>query len=82
MAMIRSFTVGNGDMFYIKHDSDSFTIIDCQLFGEHKEWLVDELIQELEARASHASFPHTLMKTICRELSILTEGCLFKISML
>ncbi len=46
MAMIRSFTVGNGDMFYIKHDTDNFTIIDCQLFGEHKEWLVDELIQE------------------------------------
>ncbi len=46
MAMIRSFTVGNGDMFYIKHDSDNFTIIDCQLFGDHKEWLVEELIKE------------------------------------
>jgi beta-lactamase superfamily II metal-dependent hydrolase len=43
MAMIRSFTVGNGDMFYIKHYGDNFTIIDCQLFGEHKEWLVEEL---------------------------------------
>lgn len=51
MAMIRSFTVGNGDMFYIKHDSDNFTIIDCQLFGEHKEWLVDELIQESKDKA-------------------------------
>lgn len=46
MSMIRSFTVGNGDMFYIKHNSDNFTIIDCQLFGDHKKWLVDELIQE------------------------------------
>ncbi|MDB6454202.1 hypothetical protein [Falsirhodobacter sp. 20TX0035] len=46
MAMIRSFTVGNGDMFYIKHNSDNFTIIDCQLFGDHKEWLVDELKKE------------------------------------
>lgn len=46
MAMVRSFTVGNGDMFYIKHNSDNFTIIDCQLFGDHKEWLVDELIKE------------------------------------
>lgn len=50
MAMIRSFTVGNGDMFYIKHDSDNFTIIDCQLFGDHKEWLVDELIQESKGK--------------------------------
>lgn len=46
MAMIRSFTVGNGDMFYIKHNTDNFTIIDCQLFGDHKEWLVEELKQE------------------------------------
>lgn len=37
-------------MFYIKHDSDNFTIIDCQLFGEHKEWLVDELIQESKGK--------------------------------
>lgn len=46
MATIRSFTVGNGDMFYIKHNSDNFTIIDCQLFGDHKEWLVKELKEE------------------------------------
>ena len=39
MPLVRSFTVGNGDMFYIKHGSDNFTIIDCQLFGDHKEWL-------------------------------------------
>jgi len=33
-------------MFYIKHNSDNFTIIDCQLFGDHKKWLVDELKRE------------------------------------
>lgn len=36
-------------MFYIKHNSDNFTIIDCQLFGEHMEWLV----QELKAESKH-----------------------------
>ncbi len=46
MAIVRSFAVGNGDMFYIKHNSDNFTIIDCQLFGDHKKWLVDEIIAE------------------------------------
>lgn len=46
MATIRSFTVGNGDMFYVKHNSDNFTIIDCQLFGDHKEWMLEELKQE------------------------------------
>lgn len=43
MSTVRSFTVGNGDMFYINHNSDNFTIIDCQLFGDHKIWLTKEL---------------------------------------
>ncbi len=46
MPTVKSFTVGNGDMFYIKHGSDNFTIIDCQLFGDHKDWLVQELKRE------------------------------------
>lgn len=29
MATVKSLSVGDGDMFYIKHGSDSFTIIDC-----------------------------------------------------
>ena len=29
MSIVKSFSVGNGDMFYIKHNSDSFTTIDC-----------------------------------------------------
>ncbi|WP_244476635.1 hypothetical protein [Methylobacterium sp. Leaf469] len=33
-------------MFYITHGSDNFTIIDCQLFGDHKEWLADEIKEE------------------------------------
>lgn len=29
MSIIKSFSVGNGDMFYINHNSDNFTTIDC-----------------------------------------------------
>lgn len=29
MSIIKSFSVGNGDMFYIEHGSDNFTTIDC-----------------------------------------------------
>lgn len=29
MSKIKSFSVGNGDMFYIYHDSENFSIIDC-----------------------------------------------------
>lgn len=31
MSIVKSFSVGEGDMFYIKHNSDNFTIIDCCL---------------------------------------------------
>ena len=46
MSIVKSFSVGNGDMFYIKHGSDNFTIIDCCLSDENKETIVDELKRE------------------------------------
>ena len=33
MSIVKSFSVGEGDMFYIKHDSDNFTVIDCCNYG-------------------------------------------------
>lgn len=29
MSVVKSFSVGEGDMFYIDHNSDNFTTIDC-----------------------------------------------------
>jgi beta-lactamase superfamily II metal-dependent hydrolase len=46
MSIIKSFSVGVGDMFYIKHGSDNFTIIDCCLTDENKEEIVDEIKEE------------------------------------
>jgi len=46
MSLIKSFSVGNGDMFYIKHNSDSFTIIDCCLSDENKENIVKDILRE------------------------------------
>lgn len=31
MPIVKSFAIGNGDMYYIRHGSDNFTIIDCSL---------------------------------------------------
>ena len=36
MAIIKSFSVGDGDMFYINHGSDNFTIIDCNYIDEYQ----------------------------------------------
>lgn len=46
MSVVKSFSVGNGDLFYIKHNSDNFTIIDCCLSDENHENILDELESE------------------------------------
>ena len=48
MPAIKSFSVGHGDMFYINHGSDSFTIIDCNLDDTN----ADSIIAELKGIAS------------------------------
>ena len=46
MSKIKSFSVGNGDMFYIRHNSDNLTIIDCCLAESSKQRIVRELASE------------------------------------
>lgn len=43
MSIIKSLSVGNGDMFYIKHDTDNFSIIDCCMNKDNRENIVQEL---------------------------------------
>ena len=43
MSIIKSFSVGYGDMFYIDHNSDNFTMIDCNLTGENKNLILSEI---------------------------------------
>ena len=44
MSIIKSFSVGNGDMFYIKHGSDNFTVIDCYMHEDNEDKIIDEII--------------------------------------
>lgn len=46
MSIIKSFSVGLGDMYYIKHGSDNFTLIDCCLTDDNKKEIVDEIKEE------------------------------------
>lgn len=46
MSIIKSFSVGNGDTFYIKHGNDSFTVIDCCLDESNIDDIIDEIITE------------------------------------
>lgn len=46
MPVIKSLSVGAGDMFYIRHGSPNFTIIDCNVNAENVPGIVDELKSE------------------------------------
>lgn len=43
MSIVKSFSVGEGDMFYIKHGSDNFTVIDCFLNDDNREAIIEEI---------------------------------------
>jgi len=46
MSIVKSFSVGEGDMFYIIHNSSNFTIIDCFMNDTNKDEIVNEIIEK------------------------------------
>src|ERR1700679_1719625 len=52
MSIIKSFSVGNGDMFYIKHGSDNFTVIDCCMPDDRREEITEEITEEIKNEAT------------------------------
>jgi beta-lactamase superfamily II metal-dependent hydrolase len=50
MSVIKSFAVGNGDTFYVKHNSDNFTVIDCYLTEENADAILAELKTESDGK--------------------------------
>lgn len=50
MSIIKSFSVGNGDTFYIKHESDNFTVIDCCLDESNIDDIIDEIVSESDGK--------------------------------
>lgn len=43
MSVIKSFSVGAGDMFYIRHNGDSFALIDCDLNTENADRIIADI---------------------------------------
>lgn len=64
MSIIKSFSVGEGDMFYIKHGSDNFSIIDCCVSDENKESIMDEINTESEGKGIIRLYQLILMTII------------------
>lgn len=82
MSIVKSLSVGNGDMFYIKHNSDNFTIIDCSLSDDNKEWIVNELKSESAGKdivrfiSTHPDDDHICgLEYLHREMNLLNFYC-------
>ncbi len=53
MSKVKSFAVGEGDMYYIKHDTDNFTTIDCCLnYDDESKAAKTHVLDEIQ-QASH-----------------------------
>jgi beta-lactamase superfamily II metal-dependent hydrolase len=50
MPIVKSFAVGAGDMSYIRHGSDNFTIIDCDLSDDNADTIIAELREQAGQR--------------------------------
>lgn len=50
MSVIESFAVGEGDSFYIKHNSDNFTIIDASLPDSRRDEILQEIKNESQSK--------------------------------
>lgn len=53
MSVIKSLAVGNGDMFYIVHGNDSFTLIDCDLSEDNADRIVAEIKEQSKLKGIH-----------------------------
>lgn len=82
MTIIKSFSVGNGDMFYIQHVSDNFSIIDCCLSDENREEIVNEILNKAKSKniirfiSTHPDDDHIRgLKYLDNQLGILNFYC-------
>lgn len=71
MSVIKSFSVGDGDMFYINHNSDNFTTIDCCYSDDdNEETNFEEMKQLANKKELHVLYQRTQMKIILKELKL------------
>lgn len=82
MSIVKSLSVGDGDMFYIKHNSDNFSIIDCCMSEDDQQRIVSELENQSSGKgvvrfiSSHPDNDHILgLDYLDRERGILNFYC-------
>ena len=65
MSKIKSFSVGDGDMFYIRHNTDNFTVIDCCLY--YKDDVANDIINEIKRECSDKNITRFIQQTTTNE---------------
>ena len=82
MSIVKSLSVGDGDMFYIRHGSDNFSIIDCCLSEKDGERIVKEIKDESNSKSiirfisTHPDDDHILgLDYLDSEMKILNFYC-------
>jgi hypothetical protein len=82
MSTVKSFSVGDGDMFYINHNSDNFTIIDCRLGGDTPDDVLTEVAALSKQKgitrfiSSHPDEDHILgLELLDKKITILNFYC-------
>jgi hypothetical protein len=62
MSIVKSYSVGNGETFYINHNSDSFSVIDC-LSDDNKTPIVRDIKNARSGKGITRFLWNTPMKT-------------------
>jgi glyoxylase-like metal-dependent hydrolase (beta-lactamase superfamily II) len=82
MSIVKSYSVGNGDMFHINHNSDNFTIIDCCLPDDLREDVVRDIKRAQAGKgvvrfiSTHPDEDHILgLEQLDAELGLLNFYC-------
>jgi beta-lactamase superfamily II metal-dependent hydrolase len=83
MSTVTSYSVGNGDMFYINHGSDSFTIIDCCLPDDDREAILKDIQRARRGKgvvrfvSTHPDEDHLVgLKDLDEELGLTNFYCI------
>lgn len=82
MSLIKSFSVGNGDMFYIYHNSENFSIIDCCISEDNEDIILDEISEKSNNKeitrfiSTHPDDDHILgLEKLDDEINIINFYC-------
>lgn len=82
MSIVKSVSVGEGDLFYIKHGSNNFTIIDCNIEDDEASRIIKELKAQRQGKeitrfiSTHPDEDHIHgLKILDQEMNLLNFYC-------